>query len=446
MSLIDEGLVEEGRSPMMVEGWNTFRSIRRALASSHWRPERLRRLQETQLRTLLAHAYQNVPLYRALYDEAGFRPETFRSLDDVVKIPILTKQRLKAAAPDEVVARGIDPARCATVATSGSTGTPLRIFLKSRDERWQRAVAWRILFEHGFRWTDRTLEIRMTPGRTFLIQRLGLAPKMWVSIQDPPQSWALRLAQTAHDVIVASAGTLHALAEAVEVLGCETPRPRIVISDSETLAPATRRLVRSVLGSDPVDVFGLVECSNFAWECEHRNGFHVSADSHIVEVAAPEGEQGSIIATALGMWTMPIIRYDTGDLAEIQAAPCACGRSLPLLRRIYGRAVDSVLLPDGSRLFWPVFHEVLGGYTDLRQWRIVQENACRLTVQLAVPARNGRLLTRLDTDLRRVLPDGFRLDIERVERISVNPGEKTRMIVSKMIGPDGAHPAVGSRR
>ncbi len=416
----------------LLNGWKTVRLIRQTLASSRWPRERLRQLQEERLRKLLVHAYHNVPLYRSLYDKAGFRPDEFRSLDDLGKIPILQKQRLKEASPEEVLAQGIHPHHCATVNTSGSTGTPLRIFLRTGDEQWQRAVAWRILFEHGFRWTDRTLEIRMTFGRRFFIQRLGFAPKEWVSILDPPEVWVRRLIETRPDVIVAGAGTLYALADSIQSLSLDLPRPRIIISDSETLSPATRHLVRRVLESDPVDVYGLVELSNFAWECEIRSGFHVSADSHIVEIAAQPGEPGPLIATALGMWTMPIIRYDTGDLAEVDARPCPCGRSLPRLGRIYGRTVDSVVLADGRRLFWPFFHEVLGRYDELRQWRILQESPQDLRVQVVLSNGSVGLLARIDADLRRGLPGKIHLRLEPVDRIPIIPGEKTRMIISRV--------------
>ncbi|MBI3798737.1 MAG: phenylacetate--CoA ligase family protein [Deltaproteobacteria bacterium] len=420
---------------MLLDGWKTFRLIRTALASSHWPAQQLRRVQEEQLRKLLAHAYGNVPLYRTLYDEAGFRPEHFRSLDDLDTIPILQKQRLKAAHPEEVVAHGVDPRRCATVDTSGSTGTPLRIYLGSHDLRWQRAVAWRILFEHGFRWTDRTLEIRMTLGRRFFIQQFGLAPKEWVSILDPPESWVQRLVETQPQVVVAGAGALQALAEAIATLGLEPPGPRLVISDSETLAPTTRRLVHHLLGTEPVDVFGLVELANFAWECEQHCGFHVSADSHIVEIDAPPGEPGPMIATALGMWTMPIIRYDTGDLAERESRPCPCGRSLPILRRLYGRAVDAIVLPDGSRLFWPFFHEVLGRYIELQQWRVLQEEGHRLRLQVVMPTGSIGPLARIEADLREALPGEVVLQVECIEKIPQVPGEKSRMVISRCSTP-----------
>ncbi len=428
---------------MLLDGWKTFRLIRQALASSRWRREDLRQVQEERLRNLLMHAYQNVPLYRRLYTEAGYHPEKFRSLDDIDKIPILQKDRLKQASPEEIVAQGIDPHRCGVVETSGSTGTPLRIFLGALDQQWQRVVAWRILFEHGFRWTDRTLEIRMTFGRQFFVQRLGIAPKEWCSILDPPEFWAQRMVETRPDVIVAGAGTLQALAETVQTLGLNLPSPRLIVSDSETLSPATRQLVRRALGRDPVDVYGLVELSNFAWECERRSGFHVSADSHIVEVAAASGEPGPIITTALGMWTMPMIRYETGDLAEVETTLCPCGRILPLLRRIYGRRVDSVALQDGRRIFWPFFHEVLGRYDELGQWRILQDEINEVHLQIVVTNNVQGLLSRIESDLQAVLPCEIRLRVERVETIPVSPGEKTRMIISKVGTAIEPHPVSG---
>src|SRR5262249_33275492 len=254
----------------MLKGLQTYLMIKSALASSRWTQEQQRRRQEERLGKLLSHAYTNVPLYRKLYDEAGFSPKNCPPLDDFNKIPVLQKNCLKAASLEEVVAQGVDLSRCKTVKTSGSTGTPLKIYLGPWEQQWQRAAAWRILFEHGFHWTDRTLEIRMTFGKQFFIQKLGIAPKDWMSILEPSALWAKRLYETQHEVVVASASTLHTLAEAVEALNVKAAWPRIIVSDSETLSPVTRRLVNRILGTDPVDVFGLVELSNFAWQCEER--------------------------------------------------------------------------------------------------------------------------------------------------------------------------------
>ncbi|MCG8589525.1 MAG: hypothetical protein MJE66_09560 [Proteobacteria bacterium] len=393
--------------------------------------------QEALLRDLLAHAYERVPLYRSLYDEAGFRPADFRSLADLPRVPLLTKERLKSADPLDCVVRGADPARLSRVETSGSTGMPLAILLTARERAWQRAVAWRILFEHGYRLRDRTLEIRQNFGPAFAVQRLGLAAKDWLSILDPPDSWASHLCDRGHAVVVAGAGTLRALADAVVERGLAPPRPRLVFSDSETLDPETRARIAAGLGTDPIDVYGLVELSNFAWECERRRGFHVSADSHVVEVldADPDG-LGDLVATDLGLRVMPMIRYATGDVGAWAAEACPCGRVLPRLARVVGRAVDSVRLPDGRRLFWPFFHELFAAHPELERWRVVQEAPRRLRVELALGARDrdraGPVCDGVAHQLAQVLPPELEIDIRRRDAIPVAPGEKTRMVLCRL--------------
>ena len=408
----------------------TWWLLRTARRSSRRPPDWFRRRQERTLRRLVRHAYERVPLYRRLYDEAGFRPEAFRSLADLGRIPPLTKTRLKESAPSDTIASGTDPATCTTESTSGSTGMPLQIRLGPFDRCWNRAVAWRILFEHGFRWTDRTLEIRMTHGRTYAVQKFGVAPKDWMSILEPPAAWVAPLQAARHQCVVAGAGTLELLAGAIGDTPMIRP-PRIVVSDSETLTPSARARIRSALGTDPIDVYGLEEVSNFAWECEHRTGLHVSADSHVVEVGAPAGEIGPLVVTALGMWTMPFIRYETGDLAETSPRPCPCGRTLPLLAAIHGRAVDSIELPGGRRLLWPVFHELLGCERDVTQWQVRQETDTDIVVRIVLRHDAGNPADRIAATLRQRLPHGLGVQVDCVATIPREANGKRRLVIPK---------------
>lgn len=413
----------------MISAAATFFEIRRALDSSRLPVEVLRKRQEDGMRRLLAHAYEKVPMYRRLYDGAGFHPADFRSLDDLKSIPQLTKDLFKHTPPEERVAAGTDFAKCRIVRTSGSTGAPLQIAFGPSDMRWQRAVAWRILFENGFRWTDRTMEIRVQVSKPLVLQRLGIAPKDWVSLLDPPGRWVDLLLEKRPDVVVGGAGTLHALAEAVLERG-ERHVPRLVFSDSETLAPETRNLVREALGCDPCDVYGLEEMSNFAWQCECREGFHVSDDSHIAEVDAPPGETGPLIATALLSRTTPMIRYETGDWAARSAAPCSCGRTLSVLARIQGRSVDSISLPNGTKVFWPFFHSLVGDRTDISRWRLVQASPThlRMEVQAFPGAHVGT--EELGRDMAAKLPRELSLEVVEVPGFELEPGAKFRVVVA----------------
>jgi phenylacetate-CoA ligase len=412
---------------MFRDAMTTWRLLRSARASSRLSVKWFRLRQEAGLRRLLVHAYTNVPLYRRLYDEAGFRPDLFRTLDDLPRVPPLTKAALKAARGSEAVAHGVDPATCRVVSTSGSTGAPLQI-VQGRFERcWNRAVAWRILFEHGFRWTDRTLEIRMKPGTSYGLQRLGIAPKDWLSIMTPPDEWARQLMHYRHACVVAGAGTLELLADALA--GQRVRAPRVLISDSEPLTPRARARVRDALGTDPVDVYGLEEVSNFAWECERHEGLHVSADSHVVEIAAPPGETGPLLVTALGMWTMPIIRYETGDLAAWSPAPCACGRTLPVLSTLHGRSVDSIVTGDGRHLLWPFFHELLGAEPDILRWQVRQQTRSHIVVHTVLRDPAPSAAASVEARLRLHLPPGLHIDVRPVADIPLEANGKRRLVV-----------------
>lgn len=382
--------------------------------------EKLKAHQFRRLSAMVAHAYAKVPFYRQHFDRHQFRPSDLRSLADLPRIPPLEKRQLRETPTAELLAAGVAPSTCQVVSTSGSSGMPLRIHLDAAGQRWQRISAWRILFDHGFRWTDRTLEIRMVAAPVHPVQRAGIAPKTWLSLLDPPSAWVRTLIAERPAVVMAGASTLAALARECPPLDYA---PRMVISDSETLYPGDRQLIRERLGTDPINVYGLVELSNFAWECEERKGFHISADSHLVEIV-----EGELVVTDLGLECMPVIRYRTGDCATWSDTPCACGRTLPVLREIQGRALDSVLLPSGRTLFWPFFHEVLGRFPALRKWRVIQSSPEAIRLQLETdPTAAIDMVRAVEAELREPLT----IRTEVVARIALEPGEKFRAVVRR---------------
>jgi len=405
--------------------WNSLATIhllRRGLASSHWPAQKLREWQWQRLRRVLIHAYQRVPMYRELYDRAGFHPCSLRSIGDIGRVPVLTKDRLRTTAPQNRLAQGMGLDDCRVIATSGSSGSPLQLYFNAADQRWQRATAWRVLFEHGYRLSDRTMEIRVIFGDRFFIQSLGVARKDWLSLLDPPSSWLSHLERTRPEVLVAGASTLAALAEACSG-NQPTHRPRLIFSDSEPLTPTMRDLIRRRLGSDPIDMFGLAELSNFAWQCEKRAGFHISADSHLVEV----DDNGAMVVTDLGLWGAPMVRYHTGDHAEWEPLPCSCGRSLPHLRQIHGRAIESIVLPSGRRVFWPFFHEVLGAFSEIRQWRVVAPPGQTPLVQLAAEPTVVPVVRRA---LVEAVPEASDWAIEALTEIPRRPGNKQPLVLT----------------
>ncbi len=417
-----------------------------ALASGRGRsladPARVARVQLARLRALVGHAWRSVPLHRERLDRAGVGPDGIRTLADVRRIPTMTKALLRTTPPAALVTRGVDPARADVVRTSGSTGAPLAIVRGRREVDWHRAAGLRILRECGFRWTDRTFEIRALAGPSFVLQRLGIAPKHWASILDPPERLVRDLATYRPEVVCATPSVLHELAETMLALGVTLPPPRIVVADAEPLLPPTRALVTRVFGTAPTDVYGLVELSNFAFECPAAAGLHVTADTHLVEVLdddgrpVPTGTPGRVVVTDLMARTMPMLRYETGDEAALVTDRCPCRRTSPRLVGLVGRAADVVTLSDGRRLHWPWFHETFARLDGLERYQVIQEESRRLRVRVrARPQAWEAVVTALRTVLAPQLPSDTRLDVEPWGTEPDDPTRKFRPVLSRIAAP-----------
>jgi phenylacetate-CoA ligase len=406
---------------------------------SRWPPADVAALQLRQARALVAHAAARVPFHRRQLAAAGIGPATFRTLADFARLPTTAKDALRTTPLADLIVEGVDPAHCETVHTSGSTGMPLRLVRGRHEREWQRAAGLRILRELGYRFTDRILEIRAVLGPTFLVQRLGLAPKRWLSILEPPSAQLRALREYRPQVVCAAGSSLDDLARAVLDAGAAVDFVRVVIADAETLLPSTRALVTRAFGAAPFDVYGLVELSDFAWECERHDGLHVSADTHLVEIVddggrpVPPGSPGRIVCTDLVARTMPMLRYETGDSARLVDEPCACGRTFPRLMDLVGRAGDVIRLPNGRRLHWPWFHETFARLADVDRYQVIQETMDRVRIRVrTAPDRHRPVVEHLTAELRTVIPATVQLEFEPWEAEPSDPTRKYRPVLSRV--------------
>lgn len=407
---------------------------------ARWSADALAALQVRQLRDLVGHAADRVPFHRRRLAAAGIGADAIRSLADVARLPTTSKAELRATPLGELVTEGVDPARCETVYTSGSTGTPLRLVRGRYEQEVRRATGLRILRELGYRWTDRTLEIRAELGPNFLVQRLGFAPKRWLSILEPPAVQLEALRAYRPQLVCAAASTLDELARALLASGTRVPSVRMVIADAEPLVPSTRARVARAFGVAPFEVYGLVELGDFAWECDRHDGLHVSGDTHLVEIVdddgrpAPPGTPGRIVCTDLVARTLPILRYETGDRARLVVDPCACGRRFPRLVDLVGREGDVIRLPDGRSLHWPWFHEAFARHADLDRYQVIQEarDRIRIRVRATDDGRAAALVARLTAELRAVVPAAVRLEFEPWDVEPPDPTRKYRPVLSRM--------------
>lgn len=435
----------------MLETLRTWSFLQRLLSNVRRDCESLKLLQDKLLRDAVHHAYSDVPFYRRVWDDAGLDVRSIRGIQDLDRIPIVTNPMVREAAKrGELLARGVDTSSCTYLDTSGSSGAALRIWKRPIEERVRRAVGLRIWFEHGFHWHHSTAQFQIKPGPSHPLQRFGISKKTWISTAQPSDLQLAQFLEANADVVVGTATALRRIARAIESAGATPKRPRIVFCAGELLDPETRRLVQKVFGVDPVGLYGQTEVGYIAWQCERREGFHVNADTHLVEIlrggkSVGPGELGTVVVTDLQTRTMPLLRYDTADLAMAKADSCPCGRPLPVLGSIEGRARSSILLEDGRVLTTRMIIGHLAGWLSPGEYRLYQENTKQFRLELTPNAfrdhRDGNG-TPIQPDRAAVLRHLHKIlgDVDiSVETVNIWPADgtgKTRTVVSAVPIPD----------
>lgn len=212
------------------------------------------------------------------------------------------------------------------------------------------------------------------------------------------------------------------------------PTPKAIITSSETLLPDQRELISSVFEAQIFDQYGCAEQVCFISQCE-SGSYHVHPEFGVVEFLSGDHQHADagvrIVATGFTNWAMPLLRYDTGDLAVPANRGCHCGRKFQTLERIIGRVDDLVITPDGRRVgrLDPVFK----GLKTIRQAQIVQESLELVRVRI-VP---GVGFSRADQDsIQRELEKRLGKDIEYifeiVREIAIGAGGKFRAVISRV--------------
>jgi phenylacetate-CoA ligase len=357
--------------------------------------EQLRALQLRRLQTLIGWAYGRSPFWRQRLDTAHVTPDQIRRLEDVRRLPFLTKAELlenQATHPPYGDMLTAPPSvAVAYHTTSGTSGrTPLRALESPRDWDWG-AQAWaRSLYGFGLRETD-VVYVAFGYGSFigfwgahYAIQKIGAT-----TIAGGSQSSEARLRQIVDSGATAVAATpsyairLGQVAAALGIDLARDTRVELLLLAGEPGAniPATKALIQDMWGARAGDFMGMTETAGItAFECNEQSGaLHVNEDYFLEELLDPQtseplplGEVGERVCTALGIGLIPIIRYRSGDLVRrVPASHCPCGRTFELyLGGIIGRA-DDMKIVRGVNVHPSAVEGVVRQYAAFREFRVV---------------------------------------------------------------------------
>jgi phenylacetate-CoA ligase len=411
--------------------------------------DELQALQQTELGRLLAHAYARVPHYRDRFAEAGLGPDAVRRLDDLPRLPLLTRE--DATRHFETRKSTAPPLPAIDKSTSGTTGAPLLFAYDRGSEYWRVATKLRGYGWAGYLAGDRSLHFWGSPPvrPPPLTKRVKVSVDHWLRREqyvDCTDRSEHRLEQVVRlirrrrpTVIVCYAQAGAALARHVNENGSRDWADISVIAAAERLFPRDRDSMVQAFGPGVFETYGNREVMLIAAECEAHDGLHLSMENLIVEIVvrdgaaerpARQGELGEVVITDLHNYGAPFIRYVTGDLAiQSAAGRCACGRSLGRLDRIEGRATDT--LRDGagravSGLFFNVLFAALAH--KVREFQVVQRKDLAIELKI-VPTTlfDDALLEDVRSHCQKHIP-GVELRTEIVAQLTADRGGKLRVV------------------
>ena len=326
-------------------------------------PEKLRELQDERLVKQVKHVWDNVPYYRKKMEEKGVTPDDIKGVDDLHKLPFLSKADLRDAYPYGLLAAPLKD--CVRIqSTSGTTGRRVVAFYTQHDiDLWEDCCARAIvaaggtnedvvqiaygygLFTggaglHGGSHKVGSLTLPMSSGNTD--RQLQFMTDLQSTILCCTPSYAAYLAESIHE---------RGLRDKIKL--------KAGIFGAEAWSEKMRQEIQNQLGIKAYDIYGLTEISGpgVAFECSDQTGMHINEDHFIAEIidpdtgeVLPDGSQGELVFTSITKEAFPLLRYRTRDICVLTREKCSCGRTLVKMCKPMGRS-DDMLIVKGVNVF-----------------------------------------------------------------------------------------------
>ena len=325
--------------------------------------EEMKKLQSEKLVKQVKHVYENVPYYRNLMDEKGVKPEDIKGIEDLHKLPFLTKADLRDAYPYGLLAKPLED--CVRIqSTSGTTGRRVVAFYTQNDVNlWEDCCARAIVAAGGTK--DDVVHVSYGyglftggPGLNGGSHKVGsLTLPMSSGNTDRQIQFMTDLGST---ILCCTPSYAAYLTESLEERGLlDQIKLKAGIFGAEAWTGEMRRNIEEKLGIKAYDIYGLTEISGpgVSFECSEQTGMHINEDHFIAEIidpktgeVLPDGEKGELVFTSITKEAFPLIRYRTKDICVLSHEKCSCGRTHVKMSKPMGRS-DDMLIIKGVNVF-----------------------------------------------------------------------------------------------
>ena len=325
--------------------------------------EQIKALQNEKFLKQIQHVWNDCPDYRKKMEAAGVTPDDIKSIDDISKLPFLSKDDLREGYPYAMLAKPLS--ECVRIhSTSGTTGKRVIAYYTQHDiDIWEECCARAITAAGG----TKEDVVHVSYGYGLFTGGFGLnggshklgclTLPMSSGNTDRQLQFMTDLGST---IICCTPSYAAYLAESIKERGLRDKiKLKAGIFGAEAWSEEMRRDIEASLGIKAYDIYGLTEISGpgVSFECSEQTGMHINEDHFYAEIidpdtgeVLPEGEEGELVFTSLDKEAFPVIRYRTKDICVLSTEKCSCGRTFIKMVKPRGRS-DDMLIIKGVNVF-----------------------------------------------------------------------------------------------
>lgn len=428
----------------LVLGMKISSSLAFLQESQYWSRNELSAHQFIRLKELINHAHSFVPYYKNLFLKLNIRPEDFRSLSDLQKLPILTKATIKQEGIEKFASTVIKNNKRILNSSSGSTGEPLFYYNTREAYSMNLASSIRGWYWMGYRFGDRFIKLSQNIRET-TVKKIQdkITRNLYLAVNPLTNS---NFDHILNEIDHYKPGFIRCYPDPLLFLARYkknhpefTHTPISIATTGNTLYPETRREIEDAFGCKVFDAYNC-EGNSTVFECPNHTCYHSSEEYGISEILDEENNPvssgtGRLITTDLWNLAHPFIRYDTQDLVETDDIPCKCGRSLLKINKILGRDNEILIMENGRKF---IVHNFTGFFQSdspninrsVDQFQVVKRRDDTVLIRIIVNARYNNqvkdyILKYWEAEFK------TKVIVEKVEQIPLTVVGKRKFILNE---------------
>lgn len=409
-------------------------------------PERLRDFQSEKLKKIILHAAEKVPYYRKVFFQTGLVENQSVRLEAFKNVPVLTKQILKDQF-DSLKSKDADSRKAFRNTSGGSTGSPVAFLQDPYYYDWN--VANKIYYKSFVRHEMGERELRLWGAERDIFghkEKPLVRLKNWFYNRRELNSFRMdetHMAAYADEWnrykpgwVEGYAQSLFEFAQYVKHKNINVYSPKGIVTTAGTLYEDMKNMIEDVFRCKTYNRYGSREVGDVACNCSEQKGLHLSLWNHYIEILDEKMNHvsypasGKIYVTTLNNFSMPLIRYEIGDIAVPAKDPeCPCGRGTALIEKVEGREMCMFKTRDGKLIPGEFFIHFIGVVFNkgfMKKFQVIQKDYERILIKVMLDDEKEFLCEKpkIETSICEVMNAECRIDWEYVDDILTPPSGK----------------------